>query len=82
MLLPLRRYELRLRRTFLRGGEAVRHAAKVIIIVGVVSVLTIVLVRAHETGLGLLLGELRGGNQAEIMFRVLEITLRHNRIAR
>ena len=66
-MLPLRGYELRLRRTFLRGGEAVRHAAKVVIIVGVVSILTIVLVRAHETGLGLLLGELRGAESVSFL---------------
>lgn len=62
-----------------RGGEAIRQAAQIIIVLFFEFRRAFRAIIAH---LGLLLSRLGGGDQAEIMFGMLEIILRHDRIAR
>jgi hypothetical protein len=64
---------------FLRRSESINDAKIVVIVI--VFLLVLLLWAAHEAGLCLLLRELSGGDEPEIMFRVLEITLRHHRIS-
>jgi hypothetical protein len=63
-----------------RGGKSVRNAAKIVIVVPIVPVLRFAL-GADEAGLRLLLGQLGGGDQAEVMLCVLQIAFRHDRVA-
>ena len=63
-----------------RRGETIRQ--RVEIVVAVIVLLGLFAGRPLIAVGRLLLGLLRGGDEAEVMFRVLQITLRHDRIAR
>ena len=71
--------ERRLRRSLLRGGEPVRHSAEIVVVVSLVGILRLVR-RTSKAGLSLLLRQLRGSDQPEIVFCVLEIAFGHHRI--
>lgn len=73
--------ERRLGGSLLRRRKTIRDSAEVVVIIALVRLLSVVL-RTQEALLSLLLSQLRGGNQPEIVFRVLEIAFSHDRIAR